>query len=416
MSEATPKRKRSPWYALYPDDFDGGTSDMSLAAVGAFQRLLNHQFARKCVPKCDGKICRIIRALPSEWDQIKDEVLPKFDETPDGNLINQRMEKERLEREGIREKRIEAGRIGNEKRWEKDRISAPICDPKGSNLGIASTATATVLSTSPKNQNGSDEPSFPMSVTYDSPMTESKTDEGRKEATSEPKSFGDGWQKEPVFLKLAAGLNVPESYAKRVFADLEAVGFVSGNGQRIVSPGAFLSELWKRDQNKTDRQENGKRQTWQIEQDLKRVKAEIAKITGDKSLRMAAMGHTEPWEAYKLRLGSEWLKVVAECYEAAETELPADVAKFKDWFAEHCREMQKDGVPADMLNADEYRLTKFQEFMPDADVPTFDRWDREWNAKSWIDPNALVPDARAEVDLLKQSERRLEVERKESLI
>ena len=54
--------------------------------------------------------------------------------------------------------------------------------------------------------------------------------------------------------------------------------------------------------------------------------------------------------------------------------------------------------------------------MPDADVPTFDRWDREWNAKPWIDPNALVPDARAEVDLLKQNEKRLEAERKESLI
>lgn len=121
---------------------------MSLAAVGAFVRLLNYQFSRKCVPKCDSKICRIIRALPSEWEIIREEVLSKFEDDGSGGLINLRMEKERLEREEIREKRIEAGRAGNAKRWQSDPICDPICDPKGPFLGIATTTTTTTTSLS----------------------------------------------------------------------------------------------------------------------------------------------------------------------------------------------------------------------------------------------------------------------------
>lgn len=153
-----PKRKRSPWYALYPDDFDGGTADMSLAAIGAFLRLLNYQFARKCVPKCDSKICRILRALPSEWDSIKGEVLSKFEDDGNGGLINPRMEKERLEREGIREKRIEAGRIGNDKKHQNARkcapLSAPLSDAFALLLPDATPATSTSAPNPPKSPKG----------------------------------------------------------------------------------------------------------------------------------------------------------------------------------------------------------------------------------------------------------------------
>ena len=125
------------------------------------------------------------------------------------------------------------------------------------------------------------------------------------------------------------------------------------------------------------------------------------------------MGHTEPWDAYKLRLGSEWLKYLKDAHNEAQEAFGAEVQAFEISHQKECEEMKRDGVPANMLG-EEFHLTKFQEAFP-KDVFSFEEWDK-LRPDKWVDPNALVPDARAEVDLLKQSERRLEAERKESLI
>lgn len=114
----TPKRRGSPWFAFYPDDFDAGTRTMSLAARGAYLSLLSHQFTKGAVPNDDRIICRIIGAFPEEWEEIKEEVRAKFEEV-DGELINFRMERERIEREGIRSKRIEAAKAAHGSKWER---------------------------------------------------------------------------------------------------------------------------------------------------------------------------------------------------------------------------------------------------------------------------------------------------------
>jgi len=108
-----PKRKRSPWFAFYPDDFDSGTRAMTLAGRGAYLSLLCYQFSNGTIPKDERTICRIIGAFPDEWAEIRSEVLAKFEALEDGSWINRRMEKEREERDGIRVKRIEAV----QKRW-----------------------------------------------------------------------------------------------------------------------------------------------------------------------------------------------------------------------------------------------------------------------------------------------------------
>jgi hypothetical protein len=262
----------------------------------------------------------------------------------------------------------------------------------------------------------SESTSFPSSETYDVPNPDRLLTEGRKEVMQiSSSSSGKPWHKEEIFLKLADRLEIPTTYATKVYADLAASGFVAADGSEIVSPGAFLSALWSKDRSRETSREDGKRQPWQIEADLKRTKAEIAKITGDKSLRMAALGHTDTWEAHKLKLGSDWLKMVATLYSEAQEVLPGDVEKFQDWFAGHCAEMRRDGVPAAMLETEEYRLTQFQEWMPDEDVPPFAQWDREINPRPWVDPVALVPDAKAELDVLKAFERRLNNELREAL-
>jgi uncharacterized protein YdaU (DUF1376 family) len=118
MNQGTPKRRRSAWFAFYPDDFAGGTRGMSMAAKGAFVDLLAYQFANGAVPSDDRTLCRIIGAFPDEWQEIREEVLSKFEEE-EGALVNRRMQKERDERNEIREKRIEAV----SKRWNKSDTS-----------------------------------------------------------------------------------------------------------------------------------------------------------------------------------------------------------------------------------------------------------------------------------------------------
>ena len=94
---------------------------MSLAAKGAFIDLLAYQFANGSIPLDDRTLCRIIGAFPEEWQEIRAEVLCKF-EAEDGLLINRRMQKERDERNEIREKRIQAVN----KRWNKRDTSVTV--------------------------------------------------------------------------------------------------------------------------------------------------------------------------------------------------------------------------------------------------------------------------------------------------
>ena len=151
MNQGTPKRRRSAWFAFYPDDFAGGTRGMSLASKGAFVDLLSYQFANGYIPTDERTICRIIGAFPDEWRSIRDEVLPKFEEE-DGAFVNRRMQKEREEREEIRSKRVEASQLGNKKRWGETPQSVPngIANgiANGIVLGIATTTTTTTTSPS----------------------------------------------------------------------------------------------------------------------------------------------------------------------------------------------------------------------------------------------------------------------------
>lgn len=116
---------------------------MTLAARGAFVELLAYQFAYGSVPNDSGAICRIIGAFPKEWRAISAEVLSKFRITESGDLVNDRMDAERLEREEIRGKRVAAV----SKRWNKRNTSVlqeyPICN----DFVSTTTTTTTTLPT-----------------------------------------------------------------------------------------------------------------------------------------------------------------------------------------------------------------------------------------------------------------------------
>ena len=186
-----PKRKRSPWFAFYPDDWIGGTRIMSLAGRGAYLDLLAYQFTAGLIPKDDRTICRIIGAFPEEWEAIKGEVLPKFEETEDG-FVNRRLEKEAAERAEIRSKRVEA----INKRWNK-QDTKEIQDGYKS-IDLVDTSPTTSPTTSPSdnsivNSYGINSCPSPMDVGEKSDGPKKK-----RNRPTEPDGFAEFWNAVPI--------------------------------------------------------------------------------------------------------------------------------------------------------------------------------------------------------------------------
>lgn len=87
---------KSPAYSYYPDAFEQGTATMTLAAVGGYQRLLNHQWATGSVPGDDPKqLAKIMRCTVPVAIKIFNEIRSKFVRDEQCLWRNIRMEKER---------------------------------------------------------------------------------------------------------------------------------------------------------------------------------------------------------------------------------------------------------------------------------------------------------------------------------
>lgn len=91
---------KPPAFQFYPDDFIGGTCDMSAKEVGAFIRLLCFQWTKGKIPSDPKKIHRIAGC------NVTPEVLEKF---PDG--VNKRLESERVKQECYRAKQSAKGQL-----------------------------------------------------------------------------------------------------------------------------------------------------------------------------------------------------------------------------------------------------------------------------------------------------------------
>jgi uncharacterized protein YdaU (DUF1376 family) len=104
---------RSPAFQFYPDDFIGGTVDMTTEEVGSYIRLLCYQWSRGAIPFRNREMMDRIAGV-----KVSDFVLTKF---PDGQ--NQRLAAERDKQERFRQERAESGIRGAKTRWE-DRRSA----------------------------------------------------------------------------------------------------------------------------------------------------------------------------------------------------------------------------------------------------------------------------------------------------
>ncbi len=97
------EKKRSPAFQFYADDFLAGTLEMSQSDVGAFIRLLCHQWSRGSIPVETEKQQRLAGG------SVSVDVLAKFQLCDDGLLRNARLEAEREKQQEYRNKQREKG-------------------------------------------------------------------------------------------------------------------------------------------------------------------------------------------------------------------------------------------------------------------------------------------------------------------
>lgn len=116
----------APAFQLYAADFYMDTASWTVAEVGAYFRLLMHEWVNGPLPSDMASLARIAgisdaRTLYKMWSTT---VGKKFT-TTDGNLlINRRLEEERGKQHKRRELQAQKGRSGAKKRWGNDIAGA----------------------------------------------------------------------------------------------------------------------------------------------------------------------------------------------------------------------------------------------------------------------------------------------------
>lgn len=111
---------KPPAFQFYAADFLVGTADMEAAEVGAYIRLLCHQWDRGFVPK--DKAARLAGT------KLSSAVLAKFIET-NGELRNARLEAVRQKQSEYHEQQSRRGKAGAEARWDGVRHATANHEP-----------------------------------------------------------------------------------------------------------------------------------------------------------------------------------------------------------------------------------------------------------------------------------------------
>lgn len=112
-----------PWRKHLVRDWamDQTVRQMSVAAEGAFTRLLDAQWETGHIPADPETCARVIRCNAQEWEQFAPFFETCFPTTDDGHRRNEELHLEREEAQKKMEKARETGREGGNRRWAKQR-------------------------------------------------------------------------------------------------------------------------------------------------------------------------------------------------------------------------------------------------------------------------------------------------------
>jgi uncharacterized protein YdaU (DUF1376 family) len=114
---------KAPAFQLYAADFYMDTAGWTATEVGAYFRLLMHQWVNGSVPSDNASRARIAgidhRNMAKMWSVV---MAKKFTVDVAGMYVNPRLEAERQKQANYKEKQALKGNLGNEIRW-KDHIA-----------------------------------------------------------------------------------------------------------------------------------------------------------------------------------------------------------------------------------------------------------------------------------------------------
>ncbi len=213
---------RAPAFQFYADDFLAGTLDLSQAEVGAYVRLLCHQWNRGSIPVEPEKQHRLAGG------SVSVDVLAKFRLLPDGRLVNERLEQERQKQAAFRQKQREKGLASGKARRK---------EPDG-NHG------STTVQPNPQPEGNS-----PVSSLQTSSL-EIEREEGAHPQPEPPIARGNAWPTLDDVLRTCGMLNIPADTGRAFWEHFEAQGWQTGQGVAIVQWSAKLATWWRNEQAK----------------------------------------------------------------------------------------------------------------------------------------------------------------------
>lgn len=208
----------APYFPLYADDFLAGTMDLGPEEVGAYIRLLCHQWNRGALPADGAKLKRLAGG------SVSADLLAKFQAGADGLLRNARLEKVRTEMLAFRELQSRKGKASAEARRNRGSTAVQPRLPDGeAPAGVAADIRNAPKSNSPlppplpdKDKGGN----YPLGESLTTAPPDKPSFEG---ATNHPPSEGAVVEH---FRRLGADFTADEIHA--VWLSFEADAF---NGQ-----------------------------------------------------------------------------------------------------------------------------------------------------------------------------------------
>jgi len=123
------------WVRFEFQRYIADTISLDAEAQGALWNLILAYYANGGpIANNDTKLAMLAKMQPSRWRRIKDTILAFFTDTGEGTILHEQAENDMAAARDLRQKRQEAAREANQRRWEKHRSRI---DPKRNPIGIA---------------------------------------------------------------------------------------------------------------------------------------------------------------------------------------------------------------------------------------------------------------------------------------
>jgi len=227
-----PPLHRAPAFQFYADDFLAGTLDLSQEEVGAYVRLLCHQWNRGSIPVEAEKQQRLAGG------SVSVDVLAKFRLQPDGKLVNERLEQERQKQADYREAQRQKGLASAEARRKQPKVNRK--------------STAVQPSHQP---DGQPEGNSPVSSLQTPVIIETHS------TAHVPKGDAGEWPRLTEVKAAAAMQGIPSEVAAAFWNHFEAQGWQTKDGLPIVRWQSKLTSWWVNEQARTAKDAARPRQT-----------------------------------------------------------------------------------------------------------------------------------------------------------